>query len=520
MLTFKEIDQIRAGRWEIDCSEITLTGRGGAARYQGPGSLRQMPTGRLGFKLYGDVSGSKLFAFGSGAAGEIIPDSEFYDLHALDVTGHVWTSEHFLVHEHGTVDGSRSVFTGELWRLVHRYEFRGSAPETVVLRSFQDLEIPFNSATITQTAVAGMEPVQAFNTNASRFPACGMQFVLTRDVSGLVVTISTAEAALPAHIETRFEEALQFVLAHPVAWTIIEKSAGKNGSVELRALPEREIRPPRAEPPISFRHVLAPDEVWQMCARYLAHVLPYEPPEGRVWYHPLSDLVHAVLEASKASIDAEALELSVAVEGLLNQEFPDLGHPTAEMAAELDRALTVVSQSDLSPDVKKRIDGAVRAMKKPSAKDKLRELVKAGAITKEQVGAWDDLRNPSSHGVRAHERELQDVVDLCGRVLVLFYHLIFWRIAYRGRYTDYGTKSWPTAEYRPENSSPAVQPSKPVETPGRTNLLRAANRLIREWVTGIWTRWATFWPWRHRREGFGSASSSEIWRGKLRIRRL
>jgi hypothetical protein len=72
-------------------------------QYQGPGSLRQMPGGRLGFKLYGNVSGSKLFAFGAGAAGEIILDSEFYDLHAIDVTGRAWTSEHFLVHERGTV---------------------------------------------------------------------------------------------------------------------------------------------------------------------------------------------------------------------------------------------------------------------------------------------------------------------------------------------------------------------------------------------------------------------------------
>jgi hypothetical protein len=199
-----------------------------------------------------------------------------------------------------------------------------------------------------------------------------------------------------------------------------------------------------------------------MCARYLAHVLPYEPPEARIWYHPLSDLVHAVLEASKASIDAEALELSVAVEGILKQEFPDLARPTAEMEEELDRARDLIAQSDLSPDVKMRIDGAVQAMKQPRAKDKLRELVNLGVVTREQVKAWERLRHPSSHAVRAHERELQDVVDLCGQVLVLFYHLVFWRIGYRAHYTDYGTNSWPTAEYRPENSSP-VQASKPCD---------------------------------------------------------
>jgi len=453
MLTSDEIDQIRAGRWEIDCSEITLTGRGGSVEYQGPGSLRQMPTGRLAFKLYGNVSGSKLFAFGSGAAGEIIPESEYYGLHAIDVTGRVWNSGHFLVHERGTVDGSRSVFSGELWQLVHRYEFRGSAPETVVLRCFQDLEIPLNSATITPTSVAGVQAVEAFNTNASRFSACGMQFILTRDVAGLVVTITTAAAPLPPHIETRFEEALQFVLAHPVLWTIIEKSAGRNGSVEIRSLPQPEVRPPRAQPPISFRHVWAPDEVWQMCACYLAHVLPYEPPEGKVWYHPLSDLVHAVIEASRASIDAEALELSVAVEGILNQEFPAIGSPTAEMEVELDRARALIAQSELSQEVKTRIDGAVQAMKQARAKDRLRELVNLGAVAREQVKAWERLRNPSSHAVRAHERDLQDVVNLCGQVLVLFYNLIFWRIGYRGHYTDYGTKGWPTRQYQPGASA-------------------------------------------------------------------
>jgi hypothetical protein len=36
-------------------------------------------------------------------------------------------------------------------------------------------------------------------------PACGMQFVLTREVHELIVTIATDAAAIPRHIETRFE---------------------------------------------------------------------------------------------------------------------------------------------------------------------------------------------------------------------------------------------------------------------------------------------------------------------------
>jgi len=222
--------------------------------------------------VYGNVSGSKLFAFGPGAAGEIIADSEFYEPPCHRRHRARWTSEHFLVHERGTVDGSRSVFTGELWRLVHRFEFSGSAPETVVLRCFRRSGNPVeNSATITQSSVAGMPAVEAFNTNASRFPACGMHFVLTREVRELIVTITTDVAPIPRHIETRFEEALQFVLAHPVSWTILERSAGKNGSVEIRSLPQPENSAATggAADFISPR-VGRRTKCGQMCARYLA----------------------------------------------------------------------------------------------------------------------------------------------------------------------------------------------------------------------------------------------------------
>ncbi len=43
---------------------------------------------------------------------------------------------------------------------------------------------------------------------------------------------------------------------------------------------------------------------------------------------------------------------------------------------------------------------------------------------------------------------LQEFLELSNKVLILFYHLIFFAIGYQGKYTDYSTIGWPVKDYK------------------------------------------------------------------------
>jgi len=127
--------------------------------------------------------------------------------------------------------------------------------------------------------------------------------------------------------------------------------------------------------------------------------------------------------------------------------FSDAAEPTAEYLESFERAKAVLERENFDSQFWRRLCGLLGMMRQPSAKDRLRHLVKTGVITETQMKDWDSLRHPSAHGGRSAEVPRQEVVDLLFRVLVLFHHLVFAAIGYAGEYTDYGTHGWPTRSY-------------------------------------------------------------------------
>src|SRR5262249_14528189 len=69
-------------------------------------------------------------------------------------------------------------------------------------------------------------------------------------------------------------------------------------------------------------------------------------------------------------------------------------------------------------------------------------------IYEEHIKAWDKLRNKLAHGVTPGSVEIQKVLDLCNKVTVLMYHLIFRGCGYEGSYEDYSTHGFPRRYYR------------------------------------------------------------------------
>ncbi len=181
--------------------------------------------------------------------------------------------------------------------------------------------------------------------------------------------------------------------------------------------------------------------------RYLQHVIEYDKSHHALWAQ-----INAVYEASSGMfIDAQALTLTVAIESLLASEFSDLSKPSDSDIQAIKEAQAYFQAWTGRQDIKDRINGSMGQLKQARAGDKMRALVRVGAITEEQSKAWQKLRNASTHSYQTNSLSSDEFRKLLSQVEVLFYHLIFYTIGYRGPYVDFSSPGWPLKHY-PANS--------------------------------------------------------------------
>ena len=96
--------------------------------------------------------------------------------------------------------------------------------------------------------------------------------------------------------------------------------------------------------------------------------------------------------------------------------------------------------------MKRRIVRAISTWRGSNPREVLKQLVKKGVITEQQVEAWNAIRHRIAHG-----RELLDVLDelpaLCDTVYMAFVRMMFEVIGYSGPYTDRASRGWPQVLY-------------------------------------------------------------------------
>jgi hypothetical protein len=93
-------------------------------------------------------------------------------------------------------------------------------------------------------------------------------------------------------------------------------------------------------------------------------------------------------------------------------------------------------------------------MKSSRVKDKLHALVSASVIDEKDRTSWNDIRNKAAHGsFEIDPAELQKHIDVVYRLTALVYKLVFLRIGYTGKFTDYGMRDWPLRDFTSELKS-------------------------------------------------------------------
>ncbi len=458
MLSAREVAALQNGSFQIHSLDILLESRSTKfLSFRGPGSIRQNADGHLVFELY-DTNANPTFGRqpGEGAPGGLVPDDHFFRLTAVDAYDRRWTADRILPRY--SAGGVGSVCAGHIPEMQCPEE--GTFPQALWLFLPGAFEIPVSHLT---EQVKVRSPLGPPRTRSMRPPSeeereevehSSIINVWKLDLASLNITVELSSAGLdlivtpksqdlPAGLDTRIEETLWFVLAHPCRWLIKMERRGGAGTTCIRSRSTHDFRSD-IRPPVDWDYIPS-DDVAMLFQQYLAYIQGYTEPR----YHPTSVNVLQVLRASAQTIESKALALAVAIESLLNREYTDCGVPEPKLLEEMARLETLISQSDLSDNTKTRALGAVSRLKSANPGSCLRQMTKVSSqLTMDLVGAWEQIRKPSAHG-REVEVPFEELVSLCDKAYLLFCLLIFNRIGYSGEYKNRTLKGRPETVFAP-----------------------------------------------------------------------
>lgn len=275
------------------------------------------------------------------------------------------------------------------------------------------------------------------------------------------LTVHALEGAVPPrYFDVRVMETMLFctaLLAQPIC---TELAYGK-----LRSILFTKHRPVQAGfvlPPIQDR--LAEQDFYKLATAYYEHACKSGDVEGM---SPLTRNIGSLFDMSGASMAAIALSLSVAVESLaqtgqLAGRFKATPQHLQVVNAIKSAILRLPELNDLAkqfedanklPDKRPLRDrlGAILSLLAVGGRtiDALRLLKGVGAVTAEEVKAWNDLRNHTAHGSwEPKEHSMQIHFDDLYKLLTLVYRLVFVHIGYDGKFNARNVKGWPVLEIK------------------------------------------------------------------------
>jgi hypothetical protein len=448
------IEALQKGKWESDCFEITLTQNDVPEPmvFSGPGYLRQDEDGTVAFRVYptASVTVNQLAECRQfGTPGELIGSRRYFSLQAKDQYDRDWKAPRVLAEVGGShlPDRFCGLVGGKALEIAYTRATSFPADyHNIAMYFFSEIKVPCNAATKTVTLIGGQRQ-ESSSLNVAIFTTRFGKFHISKR-PGIVVVEAEADSAFPPHFEVRIVEALGLALAKPLSWNVIELDSGGFETVRVRG--RRVATEAKLPPPAGGGEIDVTGHVWVLFEKYLAFIC--ENPGFR--FHPCSRHLFAVLEASAGAFSARGLALGVAVEGVVKGLFPKAGALSEDLKPKVKELRKHFEKWEGFKDdetkalLLKRVQDMLGRILDVSTKSKLYALVNEKVISEPLVRAWGELRNTSAHGVTPGDQDIQTLVNLCNKVTVLLYHLLFRAIGFEGVYIDYSTYGWPLKRYR------------------------------------------------------------------------
>jgi hypothetical protein len=251
-----------------------------------------------------------------------------------------------------------------------------------------------------------------------------------------------ADTAIPPGHSDHLNEALRFVLARKVEWSVLHLLTPTSGTVRLRG----RLNPPpksRRRPPIAY-DTSSRGAIWNLFSTYLRYL---DTSEHNTGFHPLAERISTAIQAGSWPLADEIRTLSSLVEGLIKEQFRNMKVTPTLSKADLKSAREAIASLNLDAKVIERLDGILGNARQTRAIDRLYRLVEDKLICEDLVTAWRDLRNPSAHGDLLDPTKIDEYVHQVACTQVLFYQLVFLVIGYTGPYTDYCRPGDPLSEF-------------------------------------------------------------------------
>lgn len=271
-------------------------------------------------------------------------------------------------------------------------------------------------------------------TDRAWFDALDIQFELIHHSDGVELLAWTGKPLISCDLIESILTAFQFVhdaITPPSVLQMVRQRTSRmclTGRMECNQA---------LKPPIQLRQEFACN-VWTMFRHMLEFVVGKPDRRGRI-----REIVGDFINGQFSPLQADALATSVAIEGLVDYLFADLVEPGEDFVKDVKQLESYVKRTyPKDSQLSKRFGGTLAGMRTARVKDRLMELVSRGLIEEDLFAAWNKVRNKAAHS-KLYSFSEQDLLTACGKMAVLFYHVIFLATGYTGMYTNYGELGWP-----------------------------------------------------------------------------
>jgi len=445
----RELEGLKSGILLLDCPTLALSNgeEERPRRFTGPGRISIDEHGQLQLVLYDsnhDPDPSALLR--TASVGGWLAESELYDLEATDLSGRTWSARNLTPDIHVHVARPGAVVRAHLHSLSSESDRERAGKDWVELYFPHRIEAPRNVSTVTTMRETDTDrpPRTGFERNIWAVSCKRLDVRMRLRDAGFEISATSRGGTFVQHLGAIIEEAIWFTLGQPLRADIVQYRLADREGITIHSK-GRDDELPSAMPPYHIGILDSAEVLGEIFCRYFDYVSR----ERTERYHPLSVLIRKALRAEAGTVEELALACSVAIEGIVNLAFGDLGRPEKRVLAAVSSLEGLLEEHLESCVIKDRVQGFFAALKRPSSRTALRSLSRCGVITDQQFEAWETLRHVAAHG-QEYQLPSREVFELSQHLRVLMARLVFELIGYKGTYTDYGSPAWPTRRHDAE----------------------------------------------------------------------
>ena len=359
-----------------------------------------------------------------------------------DVTGNLWVNP--MTQVKLTPNKSCTVLNVSCDYIRCEFEKKSSTESWTHMVFLDELDFPMN--VITENNVHVRDKIEPkLNTTVSSGKAGGMHLNYHNETGGVkyseLYAVAEEDTMLPTAFQHRLLETVRFVTSTFVSWVMNETFQDGIRTLELckLRLANKGIIPE----PLDARG--NDKDFYQLLDRYFQYSLENAQGEN---YAPLSTKLGGLYPLKEVWLDTIALMIGVAVESVM-KDLPDFAKPEQALLDEVTVISNAIEATSVGENTKKRALGSISGIKSSRVEDKLRFLKNIGVITDDVIAQWKNLRNKTAHGsLHVDPRLLQELLNDIYSVMTLINKLVFLRIGYDGKYSDYSQTGWPIKDFK------------------------------------------------------------------------